>query len=54
VGELQAGLSAALLGAPLAIFLGGMATVTCVAVMIWRHKQLLRFDRFDPAQPPGG
>jgi MFS family permease len=54
VGELQAGLSAALLGAPLAIFLGGMATVTCVAVMIWRHKQLPRFDRFDPAGPPGG
>lgn len=51
MGELQAGLSAALLGAPLAIFIGGMATVTCVAVMIWRHKQLLRFDTLDRHDP---
>jgi MFS family permease len=53
VGELQAGLSAALLGAPLAIVVGGTATVIAAAAMVWRHPALLRFDRHDPAQPPG-
>ena len=52
MGELLAGLSAAFLGAPLAIVAGGMATVTCVAVMAWRHPRLLRFDTLDRPNPP--
>ncbi|MCC7049653.1 MAG: MFS transporter [Alphaproteobacteria bacterium] len=51
MGELLAGLSAALLGAPMAIVAGGMATVTCVAVMIWRHPRMLRFDTLDGPTP---
>ncbi|MGQ0676160.1 MAG: MFS transporter, partial [Rhodospirillales bacterium] len=54
IGEMQAGLAAAMLGAPLAIVLGGVATVAATALVIWRMPQLLRYDALkpDPLGPP--
>ena len=44
VGEMQAGLTAAMLGAPLAIVMGGVATVAATALVVWRMPQILRYD----------
>lgn len=54
VGELQAGLSAAFLGAPLAIVCGGMATVVAVALMVWRHPGLLKVDQAETTGEAAG
>ena len=44
VGEMQAGLAAAMLGAPLAIVVGGLATVATTALVVWRMPQILGYD----------
>jgi MFS family permease len=53
LGEMQAGLLAALVGAPLALVVGGAATMLGVAAVIWRLPQILRYDGFDPEAPAG-
>lgn len=44
LGNLEAGLVAGLIGAPLAVVTGGVATVVVVAVMAAMYPQLRRFD----------
>lgn len=43
LGELEAGLVAALFGAPLAIFTGGLATVLVTAWIAWQYPRLRRY-----------
>jgi hypothetical protein len=40
LGELEAGVAAALLGAPLSVALGGVATIILVALTAWRVPAL--------------
>ena len=44
IGEIQAGMTAALIGAPLAIVIGGLATVACTALVVSRFPQIWRYD----------
>jgi MFS family permease len=44
LGNLEAGLVAGLIGAPLAVVSGGVATVAVVAVMAWLYPQLRSFE----------
>lgn len=53
IGEMQAGVLAAMVGAPLALVIGGGATLLGVAVVIWRLPAILKYDGFDH-DPPGG
>lgn len=43
LGELEAGLVAAVFGAPLAIFTGGLATVLLTAWIAWKYPRLRRY-----------
>jgi len=43
LGELEAGLVASLLGAPLAILTGGIATVLLTALIAWRYPRLRNY-----------
>ncbi len=43
LGELEAGLVAAALGAPFAIVSGGLATVVMVGWIAWRYPQLREY-----------
>ncbi len=43
MGELEAGLVAAALGAPFAIVSGGLATVVMVGWIAWRYPQLREY-----------
>ena len=43
LGELEAGLVAALFGAPLSIISGGVATVLLTALVAWKYPQLRRY-----------
>ena len=45
LGEVEAGLVAALFGAPLAIVTGGVATVVVTAVLAWRYPALRKYDK---------
>ena len=58
IGEMQAGLAAAALGAPLAIVLGGLATMAATALVVWRMPELLRYDAIEfhrsEGEPGGG
>ena len=45
LGNLEAGLVAGLIGAPLAVVTGGVATVIIVGLMAWRYPQLRDFER---------
>ncbi|MCK6452427.1 MAG: MFS transporter [Alphaproteobacteria bacterium] len=53
IGELQAGMTAAVLGAPFAIMLGGLATVACTALVVWRFPQLRGYDTVADARAGG-
>ncbi len=44
LGNLEAGLAAALLGAPLSVVTGGLATVVLVAITAWLIPQLRNYD----------
>jgi MFS family permease len=54
IGEMQAGLAAAMLGAPWAIVLGGVATMAATALVVWRMPQLLRYDSIEAEAGPRG
>jgi hypothetical protein len=43
LGELEAGIVAALIGAPLSVALGGAATILFVAATAWRVPALRRY-----------
>ena len=43
LGELEAGVVAALLGVPFAIFTGGVATVLLTMWVAWRYPRLRRY-----------
>lgn len=43
LGEVEAGLAASLLGAPLAIVTGGLATVAVTGLIAWRYPDLARY-----------
>lgn len=43
LGELEAGLVAALFGAPFSIISGGIATVLLTAWVAWRYSQLRQY-----------
>jgi hypothetical protein len=43
LGELEAGLVAAVLGAPLAIFTGGVATVLLTVLVAWQYPRLRNY-----------
>lgn len=45
LGNLEAGLLAGAIGAPMSVFVGGIATIVVVAFTAWRFPQLRRFDR---------
>ncbi len=45
LGNLEAGLLAAAIGAPLSVVVGGVATILVVAFTAWRFPQLRNFDR---------
>lgn len=47
LGELEAGLVAALFGAPFAIFTGGVATVLLTGLVAWRYPSLRRYNNAD-------
>ncbi len=53
IGEMQAGLIAAMIGAPLALVIGGVATVLGVGLAVWRLPQIMKYDGQDP-DPAGG
>lgn len=44
LGELEAGLIAALFGAPIAIFTGGVATVILTGLVAWRYPSLRNYN----------
>ena len=47
LGELEAGLVASLLGAPFAIFSGGVATVLLTGWVAWRYPSIRRYNNAD-------
>ena len=47
LGELEAGMVAALFGAPFAIFSGGVATVLLTAWVAWRYPSIRRYNNAD-------
>lgn len=47
LGELEAGLVAALFGAPFAIFSGGLATVLLTGWVAWRYPSIRRYNNAD-------
>ncbi len=47
LGELEAGLVAAVFGAPFAIFSGGLATVLLTAWVAWRYPSIRRYNNAD-------
>jgi hypothetical protein len=47
LGELEAGVVAAALGVPFAIFTGGLATVACTAIVALRFPKLWRYTAED-------
>ena len=47
LGELEAGLVAAIFGAPFAIFSGGVATVLLTAWVAWRYPSIRRYNNAD-------
>lgn len=47
LGELEAGLVAAIFGAPFAIFSGGLATVLLTAWVAWRYPSIRRYNNAD-------
>lgn len=47
LGELEAGLVAAVFGAPVAIFTGGAATVLLTAWVAWRYPSIRRYNNAD-------
>jgi hypothetical protein len=49
LGELEAGLVAALFGAPFAIFTGGLATVLLTAWIAWKYPRLRNYVSTDHA-----
>ena len=51
LGELEAGLVAALFGAPFAIFSGGLATVLLTAWVAWRYPSIRRYNNADDLKP---
>ena len=44
LGNFEAGLLAATIGAPLSVVVGGVATVLFVALVAWQYPQLRRYD----------
>ena len=50
LGELEAGLVAALVGAPLAIFTGGVATVLLTGWIAWRYPRLRQYTNDTPVE----
>lgn len=54
IGEMQAGLIAALVGAPAALAIGGGATILGVGFVLWRLPQILKYDGTDPEPPDDG
>ena len=53
LGELEAGLVAALYGAPFAIVTGGIATVLLTAVVAWYYPDLRNYDGSIPVPEEG-
>ncbi len=47
LGELEAGLVAAIFGAPIAIFSGGLATVLLTGWVAWRYPSIRRYNNAD-------
>jgi MFS family permease len=47
LGELEAGLAAALLGAPLSVITGGLGCLIAVALTAWKAPTLRKFDEED-------
>ena len=50
LGELEAGVVAAALGAPFAIVSGGIATIVLTALIAWRYPRLRRYTSDDMAE----
>lgn len=61
LGNLEAGLVAALIGAPMAVFTGGLLTLVVVGITAWRFPRLLHYGTETPGEavtpapdPPAG
>ena len=50
LGEVEAGITAALFGAPLSVITGGIGCLLAVAVTAWKAPTLRRFDEEDLKQ----
>ena len=53
LGELEAGLVAALFGAPVAIVTGGLATVLLTGIIAWRYPRLRNYENVDSVDLEG-
>ena len=53
LGELEAGLVAALFGAPVAIVTGGLATVLLTGIIAWRYPRLRNYENVDSVEAEG-
>jgi MFS family permease len=49
MGELEAGIVAALIGVPLTIFTGGIITVFIIGWFAWRYPELRKYSTYDEA-----
>jgi hypothetical protein len=47
LGELEAGITAALFGAPLSVVTGGIGCLVAVAITAWKAPELRKFDEED-------
>ncbi len=50
LGELEAGLVAALFGAPVAIVTGGLATLLLTGIIAWRYPRLRNYENVDSVE----
>jgi len=44
LGELEAGIVASLIGAPLSVVTGGIGSLVCACIAAWRSKSLMEYD----------
>ena len=44
LGELEAGIVASLIGAPLSVVTGGVGSLVCACIAAWRSKSLMEYD----------
>lgn len=52
LGNMEAGAMASLMGTPLSVMAGGLATVLAVAVMAWRNPELRRYGGGEAPESP--